>query len=147
MVQQFWKMHAREALRKRRSTLLSVGRLRFWKQMQSGGRRRPAPFVRTASDKDRSCVDNREQAEAVVRWLVNESGLAAPRVLLSITGGAQTLHLPGGVQQLFERGLVRAARTQGTWILTGGTSSGVMKLVGDAVSVSCLSACLRPWIA
>ena len=54
-----------------------------------------------------------DQADACTRWLVSECGLGIPTVLISITGGAQTLKLSPEVQQTFERGLVRAARTKG----------------------------------
>ena len=134
LLQQFYLYKRSRALTRRKGSVLSTGRLRFWQQMQSGGRHKPAPFVRTASSRAHGCLGVHDQAEAVMRWLINETGLLPPSVLISVTGSAQTLNLVGAVQQLFERGLVRAARMQGTWILTGGTSTGVMKLVGDAVS-------------
>jgi hypothetical protein len=34
----------------------------------------------------------------------------------------------------FKRGLIKAATSTNAWIITGGTNTGVMRLVGEAVS-------------
>jgi hypothetical protein len=55
------------------------------------------------------------------------------QVVISLTGGAQELKLKPHVLDVFNRGLVRAAQQTNAWIITGGTDTGVMKLVGEAV--------------
>lgn len=37
-------------------------------------------------------------------------------------------------EKAFKRGLIKAASSTGAWIITGGTNTGVMRLVGEAVA-------------
>ena len=59
--------------------------------------------------------------------------LPRPDVLISVTGSAASLHLTSQLQRVFDRGLASAAAMTNAWIFTGGTDSGVMKLVGEAM--------------
>ena len=59
--------------------------------------------------------------------------LPRPDVLISVTGSALSLQLTSQLQRVFDRGLVAAASVTKAWIFTGGTDSGVMKLVGEAM--------------
>ena len=59
--------------------------------------------------------------------------LPRPDVLLSVTGSAASLQLTSTLQRVFDRGLATAAAMTNAWIFTGGTDSGVMKLVGEAI--------------
>lgn len=61
-------------------------------------------------------------------------GLTKPQLILSVTGGAQKFTLPYRMKKAFKRGLVKAAASTGAWIITGGTNTGVMRLVGEAVA-------------
>lgn len=61
-------------------------------------------------------------------------GLNRPQLILSVTGGAQKFTLPYRMKKAFKRGLVKAAASTGAWIITGGTNTGVMRLVGEAVA-------------
>ena len=61
-------------------------------------------------------------------------GLHRPQLILSVTGGAQKFTLPYRMKKAFKRGLVKAAASTGAWIITGGTNTGVMRLVGEAVA-------------
>ncbi len=38
------------------------------------------------------------------------------------------------MKKAFKSGLVKAASSTGAWIITGGTNTGVMRLVGEAVA-------------
>lgn len=38
------------------------------------------------------------------------------------------------MKKAFKRGLIKAAASTGAWIITGGTNTGVMRLVGEAVA-------------
>eukprot|EP00026_Physarum_polycephalum_P001425 Phypoly_transcript_01426.p1 GENE.Phypoly_transcript_01426~~Phypoly_transcript_01426.p1 ORF type:complete len:856 (+),score=89.64 Phypoly_transcript_01426:115-2682(+) len=70
--------------------------------------------------------------------------LPRPQVLISVTGGAQDFKmLSSNLEQIFNRGLLRAAENTSAWIVTGGLSSGVMEFVGNAlrqmdVNVPCI---------
>jgi transient receptor potential cation channel subfamily M protein 7 len=60
--------------------------------------------------------------------------LKRPQLILSVTGGAQKFTLPFRTKKAFKRGLIKAAISTGAWIITGGTNTGVMRLVGEAVA-------------
>ncbi|KAJ8253025.1 hypothetical protein GJAV_G00208300 [Gymnothorax javanicus] len=59
--------------------------------------------------------------------------LRPPNLLISVTGGAQNFYMRARLKEMFRRGLIKVAQTTGAWILTGGTNTGVMKHVGQAV--------------
>ena len=54
---------------------------------------------------------------------------------MSVTGGAKAFRLPVKLKQLFSNGLYKVAQTTGAWVITGGTNTGVMKHVGEALQV------------
>eukprot|EP01111_Echinosteliopsis_oligospora_P005886 TRINITY_DN1962_c0_g1_i2.p1 TRINITY_DN1962_c0_g1~~TRINITY_DN1962_c0_g1_i2.p1 ORF type:complete len:1043 (+),score=331.07 TRINITY_DN1962_c0_g1_i2:218-3346(+) len=57
-----------------------------------------------------------------------------PKVMLSVTGGAQEFKmLSSKLEQVFTRGIIRAAQSTDAWIVTGALDDGVMKFVGDAM--------------
>jgi len=67
-------------------------------------------------------------------FFTNVCKLERPKVLISVTGGAQDFKmLSSKLEQVFNRGLLRAAQNSKAWIVTGGLDSGVMEFVGDAV--------------
>eukprot|EP00928_Gymnodinium_smaydae_P004861 TRINITY_DN11664_c1_g1_i1.p1 TRINITY_DN11664_c1_g1~~TRINITY_DN11664_c1_g1_i1.p1 ORF type:complete len:1203 (+),score=270.10 TRINITY_DN11664_c1_g1_i1:78-3686(+) len=59
--------------------------------------------------------------------------LEAPKLILSIMGGAGGMNLDPIVEAHLCEGLVNAAKQTGGWVITGGTDSGVMDLVGRAM--------------
>ncbi|XP_041459667.1 transient receptor potential cation channel subfamily M member-like 2 isoform X2 [Lytechinus variegatus] len=59
--------------------------------------------------------------------------LPKPKLLISVTGGAQNFPLNHRLKDVFRKGLIKAATSTSAWIITGGTHAGVMKYVGDAV--------------
>ncbi|XP_030829332.1 transient receptor potential cation channel subfamily M member-like 2 isoform X2 [Strongylocentrotus purpuratus] len=59
--------------------------------------------------------------------------LTKPKLLISVTGGAQNFPLNHRLKDVFRKGLIKAATSTSAWIITGGTHAGVMKYVGDAV--------------
>jgi hypothetical protein len=61
-------------------------------------------------------------------------GLPRPPVLISVTGAAGSLEMKGKDRAIFKRGLREAARRTQAWIVTGGTNSGVMSMVGSMVA-------------
>ena len=56
-----------------------------------------------------------------------------PRLAVGIIGGAQNFKLEGRKQETFKSGLVGALKATNGWVLTAGTDTGVMRLVGEAV--------------
>ena len=64
----------------------------------------------------------------ILKWKCPE-----PKLILSVTGGAQDFQIPSRMNRAFKEGLVKAAASTDAWIITGGTDHGVMKLVGEAV--------------
>uniref|UniRef100_A0A8I3PHN0 Transient receptor potential cation channel subfamily M member 2 n=1 Tax=Canis lupus familiaris TaxID=9615 RepID=A0A8I3PHN0_CANLF len=60
-------------------------------------------------------------------------GLDVPNLLISVTGGAKDFNMKPRLKSIFRRGLVKVAQTTGAWIITGGSHTGVMKQVGEAV--------------
>ncbi|MDY7231370.1 DUF4231 domain-containing protein [Hyalangium rubrum] len=79
----------------------------------------------------------RAAPEAEPRELLHELGLSGPpRSLILLLGGADALDagLNARLQQLFSRGIARAAAETGALVLDGGTQSGVMALMGQGVA-------------
>ena len=60
--------------------------------------------------------------------------LERPDVIISVTGAANTLDTMHDTRlhRVFDEGIVSAATSASCWITSGGTDSGVMKLVADA---------------
>nr|XP_047126609.1 transient receptor potential cation channel subfamily M member 1-like isoform X3 [Hydra vulgaris] len=59
--------------------------------------------------------------------------LEQPRFLISVTGGAKSFSLSPTLKTQLTSGLVKVAQTPGAWVITGGTNTGVMKQVGEAL--------------
>lgn len=88
-------------------------------------------------------VDNlKKQMEELWEVMRNTWKLENPHLLISVTGGAQNPPMSQVEHRIcprkpalkvFHKGLVEAAQSTGAWIITGGTNTGVMKMVGDAI--------------
>ena len=85
---------------------------------------RAARFIRVSDST--SCA-------ALSHFLEKFWRLPRPDIVISVTGSAATLQLTATLQRVFDRGLATAAAMTNAWIFTGGTDSGVMKLVGEAM--------------
>lgn len=70
----------------------------------------------------------------LVKMIDHYWGLPKPEVLITVTGGAQDFELSTQLQQAFDRGLVSAATSAKAWLITAGSDTGVMRLVGDAIA-------------
>ncbi|XP_075960121.1 transient receptor potential cation channel subfamily M member 2 [Anarhichas minor] len=77
--------------------------------------------------------------EILYELLTEQWKLSPPNLLISVTGGAKNFFLKARLKNMFNRGLIKVAQTTGAWILTGGTHTGVMKHVGQAVRDHALS--------
>ena len=78
-------------------------------------------------------VKPEHDAAKVVEHLTNELKYPAPRLLISVTGGAQGFVLPPRLEPVLKRGLRTAAEATQAWVVTGGTATGIMKYVGQAM--------------
>ena len=85
---------------------------------------REAPFITIADTTSTNLLST---------FIEKHWGLARPQVLISVTGGAQDFVLSPKLKHMFNRGLVSAAHSANAWIFTGGTDTGVMKLVAEAI--------------
>lgn len=70
----------------------------------------------------------------MIEYLYKTWNLDQPHLILSVTGGAQNFTIPQRMKNAFKRGLMKAATSTGAWIITGGTNTGVMRLVGEAAA-------------
>ncbi|CAG09283.1 unnamed protein product, partial [Tetraodon nigroviridis] len=77
--------------------------------------------------------------ETLYQLLTGWWQLSPPNLLISVTGGAKNFCLKAGLKKMFHRGLIKVAQTTGAWVITGGTHTGVMKHVGEAVKDYALS--------
>ena len=123
-----------------------------------GSKRPPAPWVRLWASTDAEAAYNvltaspktilEDPLHRIQPW-----GLPHPGAMISITGAADDTigQLSKAEQDRFCHGLREAARVTKGWIVTGGTESGVMKLVGhmvrqdeeDGTKTVCLG--IAPW--
>ena len=69
-----------------------------------------------------------------MQYLYKAWNLDTPKLIISVTGGAQNFTIDARTKEAFKKGLVKAAKTTNALIVSGGTNFGVMKLVGDAVA-------------
>ena len=91
--------------------------------------------------------------ELVLTLLLREWGLERPKLLITVNGGKANFELQPRLKRSercksgrktllskktffyrsLRKGLLKAAKTTGAWIFTGGTNTGVTKHVGDAL--------------
>ncbi|XP_019640471.1 PREDICTED: transient receptor potential cation channel subfamily M member 2-like [Branchiostoma belcheri] len=83
-----------------------------------------SPFVKVTPDVD-----------PAVLWdlMMKHWHLKKPSLIVSVAGGAQKFFLKNRLKDAFIRSLMKASQSTDAWILTGGTNSGIMKCVGEAV--------------
>ena len=86
------------------------------------------PYIRVSKDE---VIDNPRNLREL---LVDKWDLDPPRVLLAVTGGATSFNLPPRLDQMVKEGLEKAAASKSMWITSGGTNTGVMKYVGQALA-------------
>ncbi|KAM5172775.1 transient receptor potential cation channel subfamily M member 7-like [Mantella aurantiaca] len=65
--------------------------------------------------------------------MVKEWNMQLPKLVISIHGGKQKFDLHPRIKEALSRGLVKAATTTGSWILTEGVNNGVAEHIGDAL--------------
>jgi hypothetical protein len=81
-------------------------------------------------------VDNQpalDDMKILSDYILKNTRFRSPQLLISVTGGAKNFTIDKKTKNAFMRGLVKAAKTTDSWIISGGTNVGVMRLVGDAI--------------
>ncbi|KAG5335546.1 TRPCG protein, partial [Acromyrmex charruanus] len=71
--------------------------------------------------------------EPIVQLLCREWNLGLPKLLITVHGGRSNFELQPNLKKVLRKGLLKAAKTTGAWIFTGGTNTGVTRQVGDAL--------------
>ena len=64
------------------------------------------------------------KADQVLQLLQNHWGLDLPKLLITVHGGILNFDLQPKLKRVFRKGLLKAAKTTGAWIITGGTNTG-----------------------
>lgn len=62
--------------------------------------------------------------EHIIQLITKEWGLELPKLLISIQGGKANFELQPKLKKVLRKGLLKAARSTGAWIFTGGTNTG-----------------------
>ncbi|CAF2947833.1 unnamed protein product [Rotaria sp. Silwood2] len=79
---------------------------------------------------------DRSEAAEIVDFMREAWKLPTPNLIISMTGGADFLqNLSPHIYKLFQKDLVSAAVATNAWIFTGGSYSGVMKEIGNALNI------------
>jgi hypothetical protein len=82
-------------------------------------------------------VKDNENVFYEIRELIHDPekwGLKKPELIISITGATRSFQMSNRYKKAFKRGLVKAAELVDCWILTNGFSSGISKIVGEAIA-------------
>ncbi|ELT97529.1 hypothetical protein CAPTEDRAFT_120255, partial [Capitella teleta] len=93
-------------------------------EFQGGPHPNKAQYVRVAHD---------TRPQELLQLLQSQWGLELPKLVISVQGGIANFEMQPKLKRVFRKGLLRAAKTTGAWIISGGTNTGVMKHVGDAL--------------
>ncbi|XP_057664755.1 transient receptor potential cation channel trpm isoform X31 [Diorhabda carinulata] len=93
-------------------------------EFQGGPHPSKAQYIRVAHD---------TKPEYLMQLITREWNLELPKLLISIQGGKANFELQPKLKKVLRKGLLKAARSTGAWIFTGGTNTGVTKHVGDAL--------------
>ena len=120
-------------------TTHGFGTVRF-----SSSRRRPAPWICVSAHNS----DIPRKLHLLMCGHQSIWNLKTPTSLISVTGGALSLKMSDKQKMIFQRGLISAASTTNAWIMTGGTDTGVMQMVGKTLQESNLDVpCIGvvPW--
>ncbi|XP_070535546.1 transient receptor potential cation channel subfamily M member 2-like [Ptychodera flava] len=78
-------------------------------------------------------LDHQTDPDDIVDLMLNHWKIKPPNLLISVTGGAKDFTMTPKLKTVFRSGLTKVALSTDAWIITGGTHSGVMKHVGEAV--------------
>ena len=84
---------------------------------------KPSPFLHLSSN---------TPATKLLNFVTERWRLPLPETLISVIGGAQSFNVPPSLLLAFAEGLADASSAARAWVITGGSNSGCMKVVGEA---------------
>ncbi|KAK6630175.1 hypothetical protein RUM44_005731 [Polyplax serrata] len=93
-------------------------------EFQGGPHPSKAQYVRLSYD---------TRPELILQLFTREWNLETPKLLITVQGGKANFELQPKLKKILRKGLLKAAKTTGAWIFTGGTNTGVTRQVGDAL--------------
>ncbi|KAL1129661.1 hypothetical protein AAG570_012606 [Ranatra chinensis] len=93
-------------------------------EFQGGPHPSKAQYVRLAYD---------TRPELILQLFTREWNLELPKLLITVQGGKANFELQPKLKKVLRKGLLKAAKTTGAWVFTGGTNTGVTRQVGDAL--------------
>ena len=64
--------------------------------------------------------------ELIMQLFTREWSLELPKLLITVQGGKANFELQPKLKKVLRKGLLKAAKTTGAWIFTGGTNTGVL---------------------
>ena len=67
--------------------------------------------------------------EPILQLLCREWNLGPPRLLITVHGGRSNFELQPALKKVLRKGLLKAAKTTGAWIFTGGTNTGKVSIM------------------
>ncbi|KAK4884574.1 hypothetical protein RN001_000845 [Aquatica leii] len=110
-------------------------------EFQGGPHPTKAQYVRVSYD---------TRPELLLQLFTREWNLETPKLLITVQGGKANFELQPKLKKVLRKGLLKAAKTTGAWIFTGGTNTGVTRQVGDALllersSGRVVSLGIAPW--
>ncbi|XP_069162134.1 transient receptor potential cation channel subfamily M member-like 2 [Procambarus clarkii] len=94
---------------------------------EKSGAREPAPYIRMAADTPMKSV----LTLLSDYWKVLDP---KPELVISVVGDARSLQLDGRKKETFTSGLIKAVKSTGAVVMTGGLHAGIMRCVGDALN-------------
>ncbi|CAL4164580.1 unnamed protein product, partial [Meganyctiphanes norvegica] len=100
-------------------------------EFQGGAHPTKAQYIRLAHD---------TRPENILALMSGEWGLDLPKLLITVIGGKTNFDLQPKLKKVIRKGLLKAAKTTGAWVLTAGTNTGVTRHVGEAFVESSLRA-------
>ncbi|KAF5291334.1 hypothetical protein FQA39_LY03485 [Lamprigera yunnana] len=110
-------------------------------EFQGGPHPTKAQYIRLSYD---------TRPELLLQLFTREWNLEPPKLLITVQGGKANFELQPKLKKVLRKGLLKAAKTTGAWIFTGGTNTGVTRQVGDALllersSGRVVSLGIAPW--
>jgi hypothetical protein len=85
--------------------------------------------------------------ELILQLFTREWSLELPKLLITVQGGKANFDLQPKLKKVLRKGLLKAAKTTGAWIFTGGTNTGVLCNVETNSMVSVLEKVVGPQLA
>ncbi|XP_024083140.1 transient receptor potential cation channel trpm-like [Cimex lectularius] len=83
-------------------------------EFQGGPHPSKAQYVRLAYD---------TRPELILQLFTREWSLELPKLLITVQGGKANFELQPKLKKVLRKGLLKAAKTTGAWIFTGGTNT------------------------